>query len=114
MSFEYLNTFLQIGEIKACDLNTFPTGPIDASKTGFMNYSSTVVCAAGTSHPLTIETRDSFNNLAAYRTDQKYFFKIRVEEVSRASGVLTCAHLLALKLSETLLRTSVLPAYEVC
>lgn len=59
---------------------TFEPGPIDASKTGFMNYSSTVVCAAGTSHPLTIETRDSFNNLAAYRTDQKYFFKIRVEE----------------------------------
>ena len=60
----------------------FSTGVIDASKTGFMNYSSTVVCAAGTSHPLTIETRDSFNNLAAYRADQsKHFFKIRVEEV---------------------------------
>ena len=59
-----------------------PTGVIDASKTGFMHYSSTVVCAAGTSHPLTIETRDSFNNLAAYRADQsKHFFKIKVEEV---------------------------------
>ncbi|XP_070180625.1 apoptosis-resistant E3 ubiquitin protein ligase 1-like [Littorina saxatilis] len=60
---------------------TFEPGAIDASKTGFMHYSSTVVCAAGTSHPLTIETRDSFNNLAAYRSDQsKHFFKIKVEE----------------------------------
>ncbi|XP_076442500.1 apoptosis-resistant E3 ubiquitin protein ligase 1-like isoform X1 [Babylonia areolata] len=60
---------------------TFEPGMIDASKTGFMNYSSTVVCAAGTSHPLTIETRDSFNNLAAYRADQsKHFFKIKVQE----------------------------------
>ncbi|KAK7493478.1 hypothetical protein BaRGS_00015378 [Batillaria attramentaria] len=60
---------------------TFEPGPIDASKTGFMHYTSTVVCAAGTSHPLTIETRDAFNNLAAYRADQsKHFFKLKVEE----------------------------------
>ncbi|XP_071079014.1 apoptosis-resistant E3 ubiquitin protein ligase 1-like [Haliotis cracherodii] len=58
----------------------FEAGPIDASQTGFMNYSSTVVCTAGSSHPLTIETKDSFGNLAAYKTDQNNYFKIRVRE----------------------------------
>ncbi|KAL5008817.1 hypothetical protein ScPMuIL_014398 [Solemya velum] len=58
----------------------FDAGPIDASKTGFMNFSSTVVCIAGSSHPLTIETRDAFGNLAAYRADQNNYFRIRVRE----------------------------------
>ncbi|XP_041353724.1 apoptosis-resistant E3 ubiquitin protein ligase 1-like isoform X2 [Gigantopelta aegis] len=58
----------------------FEPGPIDASKTGFMNYSSTVVCMAGASHPLQIETRDSFGNLAAYKTDLNNYFKISIRE----------------------------------
>ncbi|ESO94312.1 hypothetical protein LOTGIDRAFT_215855 [Lottia gigantea] len=67
--------------IKGSPFNkVFEPGPIDAGKTGFMNYSSTVVCTAGTSHPLTIETRDSFGNLATYKTDQSNYFKIRVRE----------------------------------
>lgn len=58
-------------------------GAIDASKTRFMNYSSTVVCTVGTSHPLTIETRDMFGNLTPYKADQQNYFKIRVREVSQ-------------------------------
>ncbi|CAE1153964.1 AREL1 [Acanthosepion pharaonis] len=45
-----------------------------------MNYSSTVVCTVGTSHPLTIETRDMFGNLTPYKADQQNYFKIRVRE----------------------------------
>lgn len=74
---------------------SFEPGPIDASKTGFMHYSSTVVCAARTSHPLTIETRDSFNNLAAYRADQsKHFFKIKVEEAGTGTRYIPTTQIL--------------------
>ncbi|XP_064603718.1 apoptosis-resistant E3 ubiquitin protein ligase 1-like [Liolophura sinensis] len=58
----------------------FEAGPIDATKSGFMNYSSTVVCTKGTSHPLTIETRDTYGNLSAYKAGQHDFFKIKVRE----------------------------------
>lgn len=61
-------------------IKTFEPGAIDASKTRFMNYSSTVVCTVGTSHPLTIETRDMFGNLTPYKADQQNYFKIRVRE----------------------------------
>ncbi|CAI9739768.1 apoptosis-resistant E3 ubiquitin protein ligase 1-like [Octopus vulgaris] len=59
---------------------SFQPGAIDATKTKFMNYSSTVVCTVGTSHPLTIETRDMFGNLTPYKTDHQNYFKIRVRE----------------------------------
>ena len=56
-------------------------GPIDASKTGFTNYTTTVVCTPDTSYPLTIEARDAFGNMALYRADQNNYFKIKVTEV---------------------------------
>ncbi|GFR60823.1 ubiquitin protein ligase protein [Elysia marginata] len=59
---------------------TFEPGPIDPSKTGFTHYTSTVVFPSGTSFPLVIETRDTFGNLSAYKTDHKVFFKIKVKE----------------------------------
>ncbi|KAK6183620.1 hypothetical protein SNE40_011062 [Patella caerulea] len=77
------NISVMIGarHIKGSPFNkVFEAGPVDAGKTGFMNYSSTVVCTAGSSHPLTIETRDSFGNLATYKTDQSNYFKIKVTE----------------------------------
>lgn len=58
----------------------FEAGPIDATKTGFMNYTSTVVCSPDSAYPLTIEARDSFGNLAAYKPDQHNYFKIKVTE----------------------------------
>ncbi|KAK3093591.1 hypothetical protein FSP39_017830 [Pinctada imbricata] len=58
----------------------FEPGPIDAARTGFTNYCSTIVCTAGQSHPLTIETQDSFGNPALYKADQNNYFKIRVVE----------------------------------
>ncbi|XP_052769261.1 apoptosis-resistant E3 ubiquitin protein ligase 1-like isoform X1 [Mya arenaria] len=58
----------------------FEAGPIDASKTGFMNYTSTVVCTPESSYPLTIEARDSFGNIASYKPGQNNYFKIRVTE----------------------------------
>ncbi|XP_052269096.1 apoptosis-resistant E3 ubiquitin protein ligase 1-like isoform X1 [Dreissena polymorpha] len=58
----------------------FEAGPIDASKTGFMNYTSTVVCTPESSYPLTIEARDSYGNIAAYKPGQNNYFKIRVAE----------------------------------
>ncbi|WAR20444.1 AREL1-like protein [Mya arenaria] len=59
----------------------FEAGPIDASKTGFMNYTSTVVCTPESSYPLTIEARDSFGNIASYKPGQNNYFKIRVTEI---------------------------------
>ncbi|CAL1527790.1 unnamed protein product, partial [Lymnaea stagnalis] len=59
-------------------VKSFDPGPIDPSKTGFMHYTSTVVFPSGSKHPLVIETRDSFGNLAPYRADHKAFFKIKV------------------------------------
>lgn len=59
----------------------FISGPIDASKTGFMNYTSTVVCTPDKAYPLTIEARDTFGNLASYKPDQNNYFKIKVTEV---------------------------------
>ncbi|XP_059144171.1 apoptosis-resistant E3 ubiquitin protein ligase 1-like [Physella acuta] len=59
-------------------IKSFDPGPIDPSKTGFMHYTSTVVFPSGSKHPLVIETRDSFGNLAPYRADHKAFFKIKV------------------------------------
>ncbi|KAK3702762.1 hypothetical protein RRG08_042746 [Elysia crispata] len=59
---------------------SFEPGPIDPSKTGFTHYTSTVVFPSGTSFPLVIETRDTFGNLSAYKTDHKVFFKIKVKE----------------------------------
>lgn len=58
----------------------FDAGPIDASRTGFTNYCSTIVCTAGTPYPLTIETQDSFGNPAVYKADQNHYFKIKVIE----------------------------------
>ncbi|XP_053395047.1 apoptosis-resistant E3 ubiquitin protein ligase 1-like [Mercenaria mercenaria] len=58
----------------------FEAGPIDATKTGFMNYTSTVVCTPDSAYPLTIEARDSFGNLASYKPDQNNYFKIKVTE----------------------------------
>ena len=57
-------------------------GPIDATKTGFTNYTTTVVCTPDTSYPLTIEARDAFGNIALYKADQNNYFKIKVTEVS--------------------------------
>ncbi|GAB1610051.1 apoptosis-resistant E3 ubiquitin protein ligase 1-like [Argonauta hians] len=59
---------------------SFQSGAIDATKTKFMNYSSTVVCMVGDSHPLAIETRDMFGNLTPYKADNQNHFKIRVRE----------------------------------
>ncbi|KAL3873875.1 hypothetical protein ACJMK2_036958 [Sinanodonta woodiana] len=59
---------------------TVKVRPIDASKTGFVNYASTVVCTPDTAYPLVIEARDSFGNLAQYKTDQNNYFKIKVTE----------------------------------
>ena len=56
-------------------------GPIDAGKSGFTNYCSTIVCSAGTPYPLTIETQDLFGNPAVYKADQNSYFKIKVIEV---------------------------------
>lgn len=58
-------------------------GSIDAMKTGFMNYTSTVVCTPDTPYPLNIEARDSFGNLASYKPVQNNYFKIKVTEVSQ-------------------------------
>ncbi|XP_060068994.1 apoptosis-resistant E3 ubiquitin protein ligase 1-like [Ylistrum balloti] len=58
----------------------FDAGPIDASRTGFTNYCSTIVCTPGTPYPLTIETQDSFGNPAVYKADQNHYFKIKVIE----------------------------------
>ena len=58
------------------------SGPIDATKTGFTNYTTTVVCTPDTSYPLTIEARDAFGNIALYKADQNNYFKIKVTEVS--------------------------------
>ncbi|OWF42185.1 apoptosis-resistant E3 ubiquitin protein ligase 1-like [Mizuhopecten yessoensis] len=58
----------------------FDAGPIDASRTGFTNYCSTIVCTAGSPYPLTIETQDSFGNPAVYKADQNHYFKIKVTE----------------------------------
>ncbi|XP_061172830.1 apoptosis-resistant E3 ubiquitin protein ligase 1-like [Saccostrea echinata] len=58
----------------------FEPGPIDAGKSGFTNYCSTIVCSAGMPYPLTIETQDSFGNPAVYKADQNNYFKIKVIE----------------------------------
>lgn len=63
-------------------------GPIDAGKSGFTNYCSTIVCSAGTPYPLTIETQDSFGNPAVYKADQNSYFKIKVIEVRKSVSIL--------------------------
>lgn len=64
---------------------TFEPGPIDAGKSGFTNYCSTIVCSAGTPYPLTIETQDSFGNPAVYKADQNSYFKIKVIETENST-----------------------------
>ncbi|CAG5129162.1 unnamed protein product, partial [Candidula unifasciata] len=58
----------------------FQPGPIDPSKTGFLNHSSLVVVPACTRYPLVIEPRDAFDNPATYQMSNKDFFKIKVQE----------------------------------
>ncbi|XP_071161964.1 apoptosis-resistant E3 ubiquitin protein ligase 1-like isoform X1 [Mytilus edulis] len=61
-------------------IKVFDAGSIDATKTGFTNYCSTIVCTVGQSYPLVIETRDCYDNPAMFKTDTKNYFKFKVYE----------------------------------
>ena len=64
------------------------SGPVDASKTGFANYCSTIVCTVGQSYPLIIETRDCYDNPATFKTDHNSYFKIKVTDVSDIQSIM--------------------------
>ncbi|KAJ8308581.1 hypothetical protein KUTeg_013455 [Tegillarca granosa] len=65
-------------------IKRFEAGPIDAGRTGFTNYCSTIVCTAGIPYPLTIETQDTFGNPAVYKADQNNYFKIKVVQTENS------------------------------